>query len=530
MNVLLAEDDTGFARILRRTLEKAGHAVTVAADGAEAWGILQQETFPLVISDWMMPVMDGPALCRRIRAQEGVPYTYVILLTSRGEREDRIEGLSSGADDFLAKHLGHGDLFARLTIAQRILNMQENLQRREEETARLNDRLRRQNEEMAMTNLSLERAYERFSELFEGLPVACYAYDAAGCVHDWNRAARDLFGYAADEAYGLTIPALVPEAGTSRPWQERIAQILSGAAHAGMEIRTRTRAGVPLRLLSHAIPVRGPAGQITGIISADIDITTRRALEDQVVDQLRQVTALNTELEQFATIACHDLKEPLRKIQVFNGRLNDLCGDRVGPQGKEYLGQIAGAAGRMQALIRDLFALTQVDRLEMPLAAVDMGQVVRNVVTDLTARLEETGGTVDIGDLPSVTGDSSQMHQLMQNLIMNSLKYHRPDFPPRVTVRAMGAARLEVADNGIGFDEQYLTRIFAPFQRLHGRGEYEGTGIGLALCKKIVERHSGTITARSRPGHGATFVIDFPPRAADGHSARPGSQGEEDGQ
>ncbi len=373
MKILIAEDESGFALILRRTLEKNGHVVTVTTDGAEAWAALEREEFPLVISDWMMPKMSGPALCRRIRARVDASYTYVILLTSRHERQDRMEGLYSGADDFIKKPLERGELLARLAVAQRILVMQEDLQRRSMETVQLNDRLRRQNE---------------------------------------------------------------------------------------------------------------------------------------------QVTALNAELEQFACIACHDLQEPLRKIQIFSSRLTDKCGDTVGPQGHDFLDRIHGAAERMQALIRDLFALTQVDRSECPFVAVDLGQVAREVVTDLEARLEETLGRVEIGDLPTVLGDPLQIRQLLQNLIDNALKYHRMDESPLVTlaISAETTERVwfEVADNGIGFEEQYLTQIFAPFQRLHSRSEYEGLGIGLAICKKIMDRHGGVLTARSTPGRGATFVVDLP--------------------
>ena len=160
-----------------------------------------------------------------------------------------------------------------------------------------------------------------------------------------------------------------------------------------------------------------------------------------------------------------------------------------------------------------------------PFAPVDLAQVAREVVSDLEGRLQQTGGRVEVGDLPTVEADPTQMRQLLQNLIGNALKFHRPGVPPVVQVhgrvlpatadadgqpRAPARARSPCEDNGIGFDEKYLDRIFKVFQRLHGRGEYEGTGMGLAICRKIVERHGGTITARSTPGRGATFVVTLP--------------------
>lgn len=378
MHILVVEDEVVQARVLRTVLEKRGHTVTVASDGDRAWRLLEERHFPLVVSDWLMPCLDGPGLCRRIRARERAPYTYVLLLTTKTTRDDRLEGLRAGADDFLAKPVDVGELAARLEIAARILTMQQALHDRSRAVDEANERLRRQN---------------------------------------------------------------------------------------------------------------------------------------------TRLTEMNAEMEQFASVACHDLQEPLRKIQVFGGRLRAGYGDALGARGEEFLKRIEGAAGRMQALVRDLFQLTQVDQVPRPFVPVDMGLAAREALTDLEARLEETQGEVEVGSLPTVTGDPLQMRQLLLNLIGNGLKYHRPEAPPRVSVtacRESGADgtedrhRITVRDNGIGFDERYLDRIFQPFQRLHGRGEYEGTGIGLAICRKIVERHGGTLTARSAPGEGAAFMVSLP--------------------
>jgi signal transduction histidine kinase len=160
---------------------------------------------------------------------------------------------------------------------------------------------------------------------------------------------------------------------------------------------------------------------------------------------------------------------------------------------------------------------------EQPFEQVSLDKLAREVISDLEVLIEKTGGKVEIGPLPVVEADPTQMRQLLQNLIGNALKFHRPDQPPVVTLSseisssANGApalCQISVADNGIGFDEKYLDRIFAVFQRLHGRSEYEGTGVGLAICRKIVERHGWTITARSEPGAGATFIITLPAQAA----------------
>jgi light-regulated signal transduction histidine kinase (bacteriophytochrome) len=233
----------------------------------------------------------------------------------------------------------------------------------------------------------------------------------------------------------------------------------------------------------------------------------------------------NRELQDFASVASHDLQEPLRKIQAFGDRLRTKFAQPLGPDGRDYVDRMHAAAARMQTLINDLLSFSRVTTKAQPFAPVDLNEIARDVVSDLDARVESSGGRVEVGDLPTIDADPVQMRQLFQNLIANGLKFRRAEVAPVVRVSsdvpteggtpadAEGRRKLcviRIADNGIGFDEKYLDRIFDVFQRLHGRDQYEGTGIGLAVCRKIVERHGGAITAISRPGEGATFVISLP--------------------
>ena len=269
---------------------------------------------------------------------------------------------------------------------------------------------------------------------------------------------------------------------------------------------------------------------VRGIVANSRDVTDRKAAEAALAARTAELKRSNAELEQFAYVASHDLQEPLRKIQAFGGRLVDRHGDAIGEQGRDYLARMQSAASRMQQLITDLLAFSRVTSKARPFAPVDLGQVAREVLGDLQARVETSGGSVELGALPVVHADPTQMRQLLQNLIGNALKFRRPDAPPHVALsaavpRASPAAgtaaplvELRVSDNGIGFDEKYLDRIFNPFQRLHGRTDYEGTGMGLAICRKIAERHGGAITARSRDGEGATFLVTLPLSCAGGPS------------
>lgn len=223
----------------------------------------------------------------------------------------------------------------------------------------------------------------------------------------------------------------------------------------------------------------------------------------------------NQELQDFAYVASHDLQEPLRKIQAFGDILESEYGERLG-DGAEYLTRMHGAATRMSQLIEDLLTFSRVTTSQPAPSEIDLNEVVEDVISDLENRISRTSGRVEVGDLPIVMADSTHMRQLFQNLIANALKFNRDDVPPVVKVtssvldEAGGMNEILIEDNGIGFDEKYAERIFGVFQRLHGRGSYEGTGIGLAVCRKIVEQYGGTIVAEGQPGKGSKFIIKFP--------------------
>jgi len=227
----------------------------------------------------------------------------------------------------------------------------------------------------------------------------------------------------------------------------------------------------------------------------------------------------NGVLQDFASVAAHDLQEPLRKIQAFGDRLKAGYRIALDNQGQDYLNRMLNAAGRMQTLIQDLLSFSRLASQGRPFVPVDLASVTREVLSDLEERISETGARIEIGELPVIQADPVQIRQLLQNLIGNSLKFHKKDVSPIVRVYAtsvrdsIGDANhtLFVEDNGIGFDEKYLDRIFTVFQRLHGRTEYEGTGVGLAICRKIAQLHGGDITARSTVNLGSTFIVTLDP-------------------
>jgi signal transduction histidine kinase len=236
---------------------------------------------------------------------------------------------------------------------------------------------------------------------------------------------------------------------------------------------------------------------------------------EELEHRARELQRSNEELEQFASIASHDLSEPLRKVQMFSKQLQASEADGMSEKGADYVERMIEAGERMQHLIEDLLEFSRVTTRGRPFVPVDLGDAFRDAVSDLEVPRTEAGADVEIGKLPTVEADPLQIRQLAQNLMSNAIKFRKEGVPPVVRVSGevhSGKARIEIADNGIGFDPRYAMRIFRVFERLHGRSSYPGTGIGLALCRKIAERHGGGIIAESTLGEGATFTVTLPVR------------------
>lgn len=248
-------------------------------------------------------------------------------------------------------------------------------------------------------------------------------------------------------------------------------------------------------------------------LSLSAEVLERTKVEAELRVFTSRLEQSNRELQEFASIASHDLQEPLRKVRAFGDRLAAKSGAVLDDQSRDYLQRMQNAASRMQVLINDLLTYSRVTTKAQPFVTVDLNQITREVLSDLEVRVEEVSGRIELGTLPAVKAEPLQMRQLMQNIIGNALKYRRPEIPPVVRIFSKhgdGEWRIVVEDNGIGFEQQYASKIFGIFQRLHGREEYEGTGVGLAVCQKIVSRHGGQIDAEGFPGSGARFTIRLP--------------------
>ncbi|RJR31371.1 MAG: GAF domain-containing protein [Desulfobacteraceae bacterium] len=240
---------------------------------------------------------------------------------------------------------------------------------------------------------------------------------------------------------------------------------------------------------------------------------SRNELELRVRERTAELERKNRELQEFAYVASHDLTEPLRKIRTFGDLLEAKGSNHLSEEEKDYISRMTGAADRMKEILDALFRYSRVETRTEEFRPVRLNDIAKDAAGDLEIAIRDAGVRVEIGSLPTIKGDPYQWLQVFQNLIANSAKYHRSEVQPFVKIYAEEneeECRIFVEDNGIGFDEKYLGKLFQPFKRLHGKNEYPGTGIGLAICRKIVERHGGTITAKSTPGKGATFILTLP--------------------
>ncbi|MCE5216691.1 GAF domain-containing protein [bacterium] len=251
------------------------------------------------------------------------------------------------------------------------------------------------------------------------------------------------------------------------------------------------------------------------------EVAERRRAEESLAATARELSRSNTELEQFAYAASHDLQEPLRKVIAFGDRLRAKAAGTLPEDATDYLARMQNAAGRMQTLISDLLSYSRVTTRAQPFGELDLNRVVAEVLADLEVAVERSRAQVEVAQLPTIWADETQIRQLLQNLIANALKFQPEGRQPLVNLDSEllpaedglpERVRLTVRDNGIGFEDRFADRIFGVFQRLHSRGEYDGTGIGLAICRKIAERHQGQITAHGKPGEGAEFTVTLPLR------------------
>jgi len=417
----------------------------------------------------------------------------------------------------------------------------EELERRvERRTAQLsatNERLTRESADRARaegavleSQIALQRSNEELERVLNTIGDGVMVLDASHRLVRANRRVCEMLQYSSAELLGKEPSFWTHPESLSRMGQE-LAKRQRGEVSA-YEAKYVRKDGSFFHGLATGAAVLDAQGRPAGAVGCIKDITDRKRAEQQLAEQAAELARSNTELEQFAYVASHDLQEPLRKVRAFGDRLNVKFGELLPEQGRDYLGRMVNASERMQTLINDLLQYSRVTTKAQPFAPVDLNEVARQVVSDLEIQIERQHGRVEIDALPTIDADHTQLRQVLQNLVGNALKFRQEAADPIVHVRGEivradeteegGGAqpaelfRLTVQDNGIGFDQKHAERIFGVFQRLHGRDAYEGTGMGLAICRKIAERHGGSLAATSVLGEGATFALTLPVEQPEG--------------
>jgi two-component system sensor kinase FixL len=351
--------------------------------------------------------------------------------------------------------------------------------------------------------------------LLDGLVIA----SEQGIIESFNPAAEQLFGYTATEVLGKNVSLLTPEPHRSRHDAYVRHYLQTGEARVigrGREVEGKRKDGslFPLELSITEMRI-GRRRLFSALLR---DISERKAAEAKLYTREQALKRSNAELEKFAYVASHDLKEPLRKVRAFGDRLALHYQSALEAQGLDYLNRMQSAAERMGLLIDGLLTFSRVSTRGERFESIDLDRIMADVLSDLEICIAETGAKVEVVNLTKIEADPLQMRQIFQNLLGNALKFRKPNIPPVVRVKSEPfeekttsgltalKCRIWFSDNGIGFDPRYAEKIFEVFQRLHGRDEYEGTGVGLAICRKIAERHGGSLTAASTP-EGATFIL-----------------------
>ncbi len=316
-------------------------------------------------------------------------------------------------------------------------------------------------------------------------------------------------GYTRDELIGRDARIFYPDAESyDLVGREKYAQILADGTGA-VETRWQRKDGTVRDILLSSSPI-DLSRPYEDVVFNALDITRLRESERALESYMDDLQRSNEELQRFAYVASHDLQEPLRSIISFSQLLERRYRGKIDQDADEYIAFIVEGGNRMQALIEDLLQLSRVETKARPLVSTDAGDVVADALRLMDALVREAGATVTVGKLPPVMADAAQLALVFSNLVGNALKYRRENVPPEVRITAErrdGMVEFAVRDNGIGIEEEYFDRIFVIFQRLHTREEYEGTGIGLAVVRKIVERHGGRIRVESTPGEGSTFLF-----------------------
>lgn len=629
--VLVADDNADMQMHLQRLLQGEFNVV-LASNGAEALDKIKNERPALVLSDIMMPVMDGLQLLKELRNSRETSGIPIILITARAGEESRIEGYDSGADDYMTKPFSSKELLARIRSQLKIAAIREKAKEHLEENEKkfrnvllqspsiflilsgpeftitfgneplfqswgktsdiigktllevlpelaeqpFPDLLRHvystgqpqtgQEQkavvikngmpqevyynyvyqpvfdeanrvtgvtvmasdvtDQVLSRKKVEEIASQFRTLAESLPAFVWMTDAQGNIEYISRRWKEYSGF---DSVNMDIWQQLVHPGDLSAIMSAWNKSLETGDHYLGEIRLMNTNEEYRWHLVHGVPVRNSEGVILKWIGSFTDINDQKLFSDNLIALVEEKTSdlkrSNDDLQQFAHVASHDLKEPVRKIQTFTNLLIDDYGENLPEKGKVYLRKIEASINRIYDMIEGVLNYSSLNGQPEKNELTDLNMVFEHIDADFELMIEQTNATFHYSNLPVVEAPQTLIYQLFSNLIGNSLKFTKPEKPAVITVTSATVeaqpgtpalqagkryAKIIVKDNGIGFDQKFAGKIFTPFTRLNSKDRFEGTGLGLALCKKIAERMHGTITATGRENEGATFEVILP--------------------
>jgi len=491
INVLLIEDEEAHAEAVRRAFEKEGGPVhlTWAAGITEALSCLQKSTPHLVVADWLLPDGKGTDI---LPSDENHRLFPVVLMTSYGNEQVAVDAMKAGAVDYVMKS---PSAFAEMpTIVERALRQWNLIVERK----RAEEKLR--------------ESEERFRTVFEqgplGMHMAKPDYHFVVC----NDAFRQLVGYSDEELSKMSFMDITHPEDHETDIEQAQRLIRGEMACYKMEKRIVNKNGA-IRWIDFTRSIlRGADGTPSYFLTMVEDITERKKAELVLKQTLLDLTRSNEDLEQFAYVASHDLQEPLRNVSTCVQLLEKEYRGKLSPDADRLIRYAIESAVRMKALIHDLLTYSRISTRGNAFQSTSCEETLHFAIENLNSSITQSKAIITHDPLPVITADATQIMQVFQNLISNAIKFHKQEHA-RVHVSASKEDDgwvFSVKDNGMGIDSQHLERIFLIFQRLHKRSDYEGTGMGLAIAKKIIERHRGRIWAESRPGIGTSFYFTIP--------------------
>lgn len=487
--VLIVDDDQGILHLARRGLQRIGCEADSAATGEQALAKLKETSYELLLLDYLLPDMDAKELIDNLNRMENP--TPFLIMSGHGNEKIAVDFMKLGARDYIVKEYRLAELLP--AVVRQVLDQLE-MERK-----------------LATAQETIATQENLYQTLIETVPHPIWLADADGKVTFISKAWQKLTGVPAEKSLEMRWKETVHPDDVTRV-RSRLHETRKRGKSCQLEFRLRGEDGSYRIVLYIATPVRNHENQIINWVGIFTDVTEAREMLNRLSEKTDELERSNKELEEFAYVASHDLQEPLRKVANFSQLLAKRYKGQLDERADEFIGYIVGGAVRMQNLITALLQYSRVGREQIEQQEMDLNAVLEDAKSVLELQIEENQATIKSTKLPKVSGHKQLMQQVLQNLIGNALKYRSKE-PPLVNISAKKEGncwQIEVRDNGMGFEQQYAERIFQIFQRLHTQSELPGTGFGLTICKKIVERHGGKIWVESQPGVGSSFYFTLP--------------------